>query len=325
MKSAQTTINDLILKRFALLLANNRLAHAYLFMGPHGIGKSEAALNVARLITCENNPDGRQSSFCGTCASCRRIDSGNHPDVMFIDKGEEQSIRIARVRELIARIQLKPYEARLKIFIIKNIEDLTLEGSNALLKTLEEPSKDSLLILTTAVPERNLDTVRSRCHGVHFFALSGEQLAAQLKQEFSLEEKESHFLAYFSEGCLGRARELTGQGFFDKKNDIIDNIVFRGVQDSYLKAISGDKEEARVVLNVLLAWFRDLILLKVGAHEDRLVNTDRVTDLARLAKYYNFEQLTDIVNEIVNTLKLLEDNLNVKIPMALLKEEIWVK
>lgn len=325
MKPQPTAINDLILKRFSLLLANNRLAHAYLFMGPHGIGKSEAALAVAKLVNCENNPDGKQSAPCNECPSCRKIDSGNHPDVMLIDKGEEQSIRVTRARELIARIQLRPYEARRKIFIIKNIEDLTLEGSNALLKTLEEPSKDSLLILTTAVPERNLDTVRSRCHGVHFFALSGERLAAQLKADFALKEQESHFLAYFSEGCLGMARQLSEEGFFDKKNDIIDNIVFRGAQDSYLKAVSADKEQARTILNVLLAWFRDLILMKVGVEEDRLVNSDRRKDLTRLAGSYTFQQLTDIVNEIVTTLKLLDDNLNVKIPLTILKEEIWVR
>lgn len=325
MKPQPTAINDLILKRFSLLLANNRLAHAYLFMGPHGIGKSEAALAVAKLVNCENNPDGKQSAPCHECPSCRKIDSGNHPDVMLIDKGEDQSIRVTRARELIARIQLRPYEARRKIFIIKNIEDLTLEGSNALLKTLEEPSKDSLLILTTAVPERNLDTVRSRCHGVHFFALSGERLAAQLKADFALKDQESHFLAYFSEGCLGMARQLSEEGFFDKKNDIIDNIVFRGAQDSYLKAVSADKEQARAILNVLLAWFRDLILLKVGVEEDRLVNSDRRKDLTRLAGNYTFRQLTDIVNEIVTTLKLLDDNLNVKIPLTILKEEIWVR
>ncbi len=137
-------MNETILKRFAKLLVANRLAHAYLFVGPQGLGKSEAALSVAKLVNCERN-DG---TFCDECSSCRRITSGNHPDIYRLDRGEEETIKIEQVRELLSRTAFRPFEARRKVFIIKNIEDLTTEAGNALLKTLEEPTASNLLLLT---------------------------------------------------------------------------------------------------------------------------------------------------------------------------------
>lgn len=171
-----------ILKRFARLIQNGRLAHAYLFVGPEGIGKGQTALGIARMINCERNLEEIKDDYCGECSNCLRITSGNHPDVAIVDSGEEPSIKIAKIRELIVRMQLRPYESRKKIFIIKKIEDLTLEGSNALLKTLEEPGKDSLLLLTTAVLEKNLGTIRSRCHTVYFFPQPQKRLEGILSR-----------------------------------------------------------------------------------------------------------------------------------------------
>ena len=314
-----------ISKRFATLIRHQRLAHAYLFVGPEDVGKSESALAVAKLVNCHANMEGTKEECCDKCPSCLKINSGNHPDIFIVDKGEEQSIKIARIRELVSRIQLRPFEARKKVFIIKGIEDLTLEGSNALLKTLEEPTDNSLLILTTSVPERNLGTIKSRCHAVHFFPLSKEKLAAELNGEYSIPEEASHFLAYFSEGCLGKAKRLNEKKFFDKKNLIIDNIVFQRENESYIKEILADQRQTQEALAVLLSWFRDVIFLKTQVEPGRLMHIDRVHELSRLAAQYSFNQVKTIIEGIVNTSKLLEENLNVKIPLSLLREAIWAK
>lgn len=319
-------INDAILKRFARLIRTGRLAHAYLFSGPQGIGKSETALSIAKRINCEVKCDVRQEEPCDRCPSCRKIKSGNHPDVFVLDTGDEQSIKIARVRELIYRIQLKPFESEKKIFIIKDAEKLTLEGSNALLKTLEEPAGSSLLLLTTSVPEKNLATIKSRCHAVHFFPVSKERVEGQLKSDCAIEDQDqAHFLAYFSEGCLGKAKRLNEEEFFVRKNEIIDNIVFQGNNELYIKDVLADKERVKEVLDVLLCWFRDLMLLKVGVPQNRLVHGDRIDELLELEGRYSFHQIKDIIEGAVNTSRLLGENLNVKIPLTLLREKIWTR
>ncbi len=320
MITEQSQVNEQVIKRFALLKSNNRLGHAYLFIGPMNIGKSETALGVAKFLNCENP---RHNIFCAECPSCLKISHGNHPDIHTIDSKETETIKIEQIRGLIEQIQLRPFEGKIKVFIIKNVETLTLEGANALLKTLEEPSQNSLLLLTTAVVEKNLDTIRSRCHAVTFFPSSNARLADELRKDYAIAESASHFLAYFSEGCRGRARHLADKNFFACKNQAIDLLIFSRNSEDYLKKIFTDKEKIREVLNILLMWFRDLLLLKTGGDESRLINLDRLKDLRKYESQYTFAQINEIIAQIVKATGLLEENLNVKIALSLIKERLW--
>lgn len=318
-------VHDPVIKRFARLLRSQRLAHAYLFIGPREIGKSETALAAAKLINCEDNRDGQRETFCGQCSSCLKIESGNHPDIFFIDRGESESIKIGQIRELINRLQLRPFEAAKKICIIRDVEHLTAEGSNALLKTLEEPSESSVFILTTSVPEENLGTVVSRCHVVSFRPESNRMVKARLVEEEALDAPAAHCLAAFAEGCTGRARRLKEEDFVRRKNEMIDNMVFQANNDPYLKKILTDKEQSKRLLDVLLSWYRDLLVLKAGGGTQHVVNSDRREDLQRAGPRHTFEQLKDIMTEIVKTRRMLGENLNVKIPLILLREKIWAR
>ena len=315
MTVANLTDNSVV-KRFQMLIKTNRLAHAYLFIGPQGIGKSETALTVAGLAIGGSSDD----------TVMKRILAGNHPDVHIVECGpEESSISIDKIRDLIARMQLKPFEATRQVCIIKNVEDLSIEAGNALLKTLEEPNASSLLILTTAVPERNLGTIRSRCHAVHFFPLSKDSLAAQLKKGYAMEESATRFLTFFSEGNPGKARQLKEDNFLARKNELIDNILFQKNSDAFLKNILADKDETKAMLDVLLSWFRDVVLLKAGDKETNSMHADRIKDIKQAAARYSFEELESIIEQIVTATQLLGENLNVKIPVSLLRERLWVK
>ncbi len=318
----EDSVNISILNRFEKIATNNRLAHAYLFVGPELTGKSETALAIAKLVNCA---DTARELFCDACPSCIKINAGSHPDVGVIDSGDGQSIKIAAIRDLVSRVQLRPFEAPKKVFVIKNIEQLTLEGSNALLKTLEEPGSDTLLILTTAVPEKNLETVKSRCHVVNFFPATQQRVAATLEDDLDIPEPAAHFLAYFSEGCLGKARRFYQEGIFERKNDMIDHMVLEQDNEAYLKTLSADKEKTKEALAVLLSWFRDLMLLKTGVEQGCVVHADRRKELLSLVSQYSFNQLKEIVEGIVDTSRMLGENLNIKIPLILLREKIWTR
>lgn len=313
-------MNEAILKRFAKLLAANRLAHAYLFVGPQGLGKSEAALTVAKLVNCERN-DG---TVCDACSSCRKITSGNHPDIYRLDRGEEEAIKIEPVRELLSRTAFRPFEARRKVFIIKNIEDLTTEAGNVLLKTLEEPTASNLFLLTTSVPEKVLETIKSRCHNVSVHPVARAQLANALKKDFDLDEPAAHFLAGFSEGCTGRARAFVESKLFSRKNTTIDQVVLSKNSEAFFKKVVTSKEETKEMLDVLFVFFRDILIVKSGASEDEVINRDRLTDLKLLSQKYLPGDVQNILTEIVKSSQLLSDNLNVKIALNLLKARIAV-
>ena len=307
-------------ERFITLLRQQRLAHAYLFVGPMGVGKRETARCIAQMVHC-----GKNALPCGQCSASLRVASGNHPDALVIDSGEDDSIKIIKVRELIQRTQLKPFESQKKIFIIHDVEKMTLEGSNALLKTLEEPSVDTLMILTTAFPENVLATVKSRCHVIQFVPASQQQLSSLLAQRCELSPESSQVIGYFAQGCLGRALNLHQTKFLQRKNEIIDQVVLRKDNETYLKTVLSDKTKIKEMLTVLLYWFRDVLLLKVRVDENYMTHLDRKAELVKLASRYSFEQLNTIIVTIMNALSLLEENLNVKIALTLLREKIWAR
>jgi len=334
MVAQEVQINKTVLKRFATLQKNNRLAHAYLFVGPAQIGKTQTALGVGKFLNCENFV-GAQSAvplrhdadnlFCDICPSCLKINHGNHPDIHLISCEETDTIKIEQIRGVISQIQLKSFEARVKVFILKSVEKLTIEGANALLKTLEEPAKNSLLILTSCVPEEVADTIRSRCHAMNFSSGSTQALTDQLSRDYALNQPVANFLAYYSQGSLGRARHLAEEKFFERKNEALDALVCSPESEDYLKEILSDKEKTKEVLDILLMWLRDLLILKTNGSETHLVHADRLKDLKKYEARYSFEEITELTREIVKAATLLAENLNVKIALSLMKENLWRK
>jgi len=316
----QEKVDEKVLGRFESLIRRERLAHAYLLIGSEGSGTCETAFAVAKLLNCES----LGSTFCGRCASCVKIDSGHHPDILLCDSGDDQTIKIQQVREVIQRMQLCPYEARKKVVIIKDVDRLTTEGANALLKTLEEPPASSLLFLTTAVPERVMPTVKSRCHAVYFFGASRWALVSQLHQDLGMAEDQAGVIAGFAEGCYGQAGRLHSKGFLKHKNAVIDEFLFDGVSEASLKAVASDPQQIEEILRILLFYFKDLLLLKAGAPEGGLTHSDRIQDLRTCAARYSIGQLREILSGIVNTKKMSDANLNVRIPLMVLKEKIWI-
>lgn len=312
--------HDVVLRRFALLERGGRLAHAYLFIGPEGIGKGETALKVAQFLNCENPSSDAPPYGCGHCPSCVKAVAGSHPDIHVLKVAYGETIKIEQVRELMDQIKLRPFMAQKKIFIVQNVENVTPEAGNALLKTLEEPSANSLLFLTTSVVEKCLDTIRSRCHGVHFWAQPQSALAQKLSRHYDVQSLDARFLAYLSEGCLKRAKDLKEVGILENRDEIIEQFILGGNRETVLKKVTADKKTTKEFLDVLLIWVRDCFLLKLGVDEERLVYQGRVGELSRFQKKYSFQELEGLRDEIVKACRLLADNLNVKIPLSIIGE-----
>ncbi|MBI5415475.1 MAG: DNA polymerase III subunit delta' [Candidatus Omnitrophica bacterium] len=317
--------NENVLKRFAALEQKGQLAHAYLFTGPAYIGKGATALAAAQFLNCGHKDNAGGKYFCGECPSCRKVLSGNHPDVHVLEGAPGQTIKIDEIRELLAQSRLRPFMAERKIFIIHHVENMTIEAANALLKTLEEPTASSLLILTSAVPERVPETVKSRCHTMPFLPLSRRELAARLVRHYQEEDGAAHFLAYFAEGCLGKARRLKESGIKQKRDEIIDRFILGREREPLIKEVAADKEKTRVFLDVLLSWVRDCLLVKSGAGDNRLVNADRVRDIRGFQRQFSFADLAALHAELVHTCRLLLENLNVKIPLMIIGERLWAR
>ena len=170
---------------FMRALANGRLATSFLFVGPSGIGKRTFARLLAKGLLCRNSPPDSLEA-CGHCEDCTQVDATTHPDLITVSKPEDRAFipvdmligqRESRMREgLCHDISLRPFSGRRKIAIVDDADYFNTEGANCLLKTLEEPPVDSLLILLGTSLQRQLPTIRSRCQAILFRPLALEQL-----------------------------------------------------------------------------------------------------------------------------------------------------
>ncbi len=314
-------MNESVLKRFAVLNRRAALAHAYLFTGPADIGKGLAALAVAKFFNCEDPQEGRY--FCDQCPACRKIQKGGHPDVHVTESLEGEPVKIEQIRGLLDQIRLRPFMAQKKIFIIHHAEDLTPEAANALLKTLEEPSTGSLLLLTTSVPQKILETVKSRCHVIRFSSISRTGLEAALARQGQGNDPDVHFLSFLAEGCWGRARQLKEDKMGHRKNEIIDKFILPSREKDFARKVLADKHKVKAFLDILLSWTRDCLLVKAGAKDQSLVHADRAREIRDFQRRYSFEDLACLNAEIVKTCRLFAENLNVKIPLLIIEEMLW--
>jgi len=312
--------SDAIFKRFTILRRKNRLAHAYLFIGPSGIGKGETARAIAKLFICEG---GEEDQFCDSCSDCNKINADHHPDVKIIDNGYGETIKIEQMRELIGRNKLKPFSAPKKVFIIENIENLTPDAANAFLKTLEEPTAESLLLLTTSVFEKNLDTIISRCHLIRFQPVSSNSLAESLQKDYNIDAQSSHFLAYFAQGCPQAAVKLNAGQFVQKKNKLINTFILNRPDELSIKEMLADKVQTKEFLDICSSWIRDALLAKVGVEDQRLIHLDRIDDLSGFVKKFTFEDLRELNKSIIKMHQLLAEHLNIKLPLLIIGEQLW--
>lgn len=298
-------------------LKHNCLKGSFLFIGPEGIGKKLVARTLAKALNClGNNPDS-----CDECASCLKIEKNLHPDVHLVDSENADAIKIEQIRQLQKDISLRPYEGKIKVFIIDNAHNLTAEAENASLKIIEEPLKDSLIILISSKPQLLFKTIISRCKLVKFYPLKRTELEGLLKIDYHLDSDQAHFLAYFSEGRIGEALKLKDNDFLKEKNRVIDEFILKNSHLDNLLVQS--KENIRQNLNILAGWFRDIYLIKTGLPHHELINLDRKAQILRLMGHYALFDLDEILNSISSTFLYLEQNVNMRLLVSNLKTQVW--
>ncbi len=322
--------HDKVIERLKSFLREDRLAGTYLFVGPKGIGKALMALEFAKAINCEKG----SGDPCDSCASCVKIVKMEHPDVHIIDP-QDSEIKIEYIRQLQSQINLKPYEARKKIFIIPAAEQLNPASASCLLKTLEEPAPNSVIILVTDKPALLFKTIISRCQIIKFSAILPGYLERLLNTDYRLEPQAAHFLAFFCEGRVGLALLWKDSDILAAKNAIIDSALSLKVSPGdyalaveKLSPIAGGNSRNRLqqergalrsYFNILASWFRDLYLLKIGIPAGELINLDRKDELRRVARNVKFTDIENALQQISFSLLCIEQNVNTRLLLAHLR------
>ena len=262
-------------------IATDHLAHAYLFEGPEGIGKRLVALGLARAVFCENN------NGCGECQPCRKVDHNNHPD-LHIFEPDGQQIKIEQIRNLQRELSFRPLEAEKKICLIDHADRMNPSAANALLKTLEEPSANTLIILLSAYPESMLVTVRSRCQRLPFTRLPQQVIEETLIEQRQLAPSAAHVLAALAGGSFHRALGRDQDLYLEKRRDILKSITALSSASilpllEFARELANDKEIIPDLLEILVSFYRDLLLYKQGQPEENLANIDLLEKIRRVS------------------------------------------
>ncbi|MFH1854449.1 MAG: DNA polymerase III subunit delta' [Candidatus Omnitrophota bacterium] len=303
---------DTAIKALKGIIAQSQLVGSYLFIGPDGVGKRTAAIALAKAVNCARET---RNDTCD-CASCRKIDSGNHPDVFVITHEDKStSIKIDKIRDIIYEASLKPYEGRKRIFIVTDAETMTEEAQNAILKLLEEPPRNHILVLTSSNAEGILSTVLSRCKVLKFYNLDKEKIQEFLKSR-DIEDKEAGLFAHMAMGSLGKALAFKEKDMMRRRDCLLNNFFFRKSallrEDLLTEDIGEDKEEG---LYLLLCWYRDLLVSKLTREEGELFNIDRSREIASYAQRFSKDKLEHDISVIIDTIEYIRRNVNPKIAL----------
>ncbi len=270
--------HDRVVTTLRRALASGRLPHAFLFVGPEGIGKRAFALRLAQALLCERTPEAELDP-CGRCPACLQVMAGTHPDLLQVATPEDKhELPIRVIRDLCIDLGLKPMSGRRKVAIIDDADDLNDEAANAFLKTLEEPPPGSTLILIGTSAEGQLDTILSRCRVVRFDPLPEPELAELLREQGIAETPEAATrLARLGEGSVARARGLADPALAQFRGALFEEIAApRGFEAPALarrieefvnkagKEAGAKRARARLVFGELVRLFRGTLRLSVG-------------------------------------------------------------
>jgi len=301
-------------------IKNNRLAHAYLFSGPRGTGKTSTARILAKALNCK---DGPRENPCDRCDSCNKIRSGYSVNVIEIDAASNRGIN--EIRELRERVRYAPVEGRYKVYIIDEVHMLTPEAFNALLKTLEEPPSHTIFVLATTELQKVPLTIISRCQRLDFRRIKLLEIEGHLRkvaeeEGFKIEEKALNLIGRVAEGSMRDAISLLDQlvsfaGHKISYNDVImllgtadEELLFsfgEAIADSntkkLLELVDAGLEEGRSTLQVtrdLISHFRNLLHLKVGSQEILELTSDYLERLQKQVDRFSLPKIKEVISAL---------------------------
>jgi DNA polymerase-3 subunit delta' len=286
-----------------------RIPQSLLITGPPHVGKGSLARYFAQYLNCRGEPQP-----CGDCLSCRKLISGNHPDIRVFDD-DHAPLKIEQVRALQRELSLSPLEGQYRVALLCNFERATASAANALLKTLEEPAAPVVLILTASDPGGLLPTIVSRCQVLTLRPLPGHQLCQALQGQWGATPEQAELLAQLAVGRLGWAvRSLEDEEFLQRRAkglaDMLDLLAMpRAERLAYANSMSRNLLVLKEMLALWLVVWRDLLLLK-SESTTKIVNLDWQDTLQDIAYRSTLSEVKEMIFRLQAALLNLDRNVN---------------
>ena len=299
----------------------DKVSHAYILNGERGAGKKMLANLFAATLLCEKGgPDP-----CNECHSCRQAESGNHPDIIKVTHEKPNSISVDDIREQVNNtIMIKPYQGPYKVYIIPQADMMTPQAQNALLKTIEEPPEYAVIMLLTENADTLLPTINSRCVMLKLRNIQDTLIKKYLMETMQVPDYKADMCTAFAQGNMGRAIMLANSEHF---NEIRDEAVqlLKYINEMELSEIvqavsriTAYKLEINDYLDIIMIWYRDVLLYKATKDMDKVVFKDQIKYIKERAKRSSYEGIELIIESLEKAKARLKANVNFDLVMELL-------
>ncbi len=304
----------------------NKVSHAYIINGERSSGKEFIAKTFAMALQCENlQTDGQDMEPCQECHSCKQALSGNHPDIIFITHEKPNTIGVDDIRVQINQdIAVKPYSSPYKIYIVDEAEKMNVQAQNALLKTIEEPPAYGVILLLTTNADAFLPTILSRCIRLDLRPVADDKLKDFLMKKCGVVDYQADICVDFSQGIVGKAVTLASSAHFNEIKDAALQLLKR-VKDIELsemigavKQISEYKLEINDIFDMMMIWYRDVLIYKATKNIDRVIFSEQLDYIKERAKKSSYEGIETILNALEKAKTRLKANVNFDLVMELL-------
>ena len=310
-----------ILKYISSAVENNRVSHAYILNGERGSGKKMLANLFAMSLLCETG----DNEPCGKCHSCKQAESGNHPDIIRVTHEKPNSISVDDIRTQVNNtVDIKPYQGPYKVYIIPQADMMTPQAQNAILKTIEEPPSYAVFLLLTENAETLLPTINSRCVMLKLRDIKDTLIKKYLMENLEIPDYKADMCTAFAQGNMGRAIMLANSDHFNEIREeavqLLKHISEMELNEivAAVKNISVYKLEITDYLDIIMIWYRDVLLYKATKEIDKVVFKDQLQSIKEQARKSSYEGIELILESLEKAKARLKANVNFDLVMELL-------
>ena len=312
-----------IIKYIQNAVTADAVSHAYILNGERGSGKKLLANLFAMSLQCENRDE--DGDACGKCRSCRQAAGGNQPDIIRIMHEKPNTIGVGDIRTQVNDdIMIRPYSSKYKIYIIADADMMSVEAQNALLKTIEEPPEYAVIMLLTENAETLLPTINSRCVMLKLRNIKDTLIKKYLMENLEIPDYKADMCTAFAQGNMGRAIMLANSDHFNEIREeavqLLKHISEMELNEivAAVKNISVYKLEITDYLDIIMIWYRDVLLYKATKEIDKVVFKDQLQSIKEQARKSSYEGIELILESLEKAKARLKANVNFDLVMELL-------
>ena len=319
---------EIVVSHLQNALRTGGVSHAYILNGAKGSGRHMIARSFSAALLCENpRQEGDRIEPCRECLSCIQTAAGSNPDLITLEREKENSIGVGDIRRMRADVQIKPYSAEHKIYIILDAEKMTPAAQNALLKTLEEPPSYAVILLLADGTGSFLPTIMSRCITLPMRPVPEKAVEDCLKERFGAKEDRARLCARFSGGSIGRAALLLeNENFANLREKTI--LLLQKIEKTNAAQLASfaketvTEEETRDLIDLILTWNRDLLVCRSTHSTENLIFTDEVQYIIEAAQTTSWQGLQAAAEAVFRARRRLFSNVNAELTLQMMLLEI---